>query len=87
MEDGVKHRLGVLFDNIQDVKGIREKAGDFGSSKAYTTSDKTSRLILKGCYTGFICNDFQASSYETLYLDTLPFQVVKYMLWYIQTKQ
>jgi hypothetical protein len=34
--------LDVLFCNMQDWKGIWEKAHEVDSTKAYTTNDKTS---------------------------------------------
>jgi hypothetical protein len=42
--------LDVLFCNMQDWKGIREKAHEVDSTKAYTTNDKTSQWILNVLY-------------------------------------
>jgi hypothetical protein len=43
--------LDASLDNMQDWKGIREKAGEVNSTKAYITNDEISRCILNGCCT------------------------------------
>jgi hypothetical protein len=40
--------LRVSFDNMQDWKGIREKAKKVSNTKAYITNDKNSRWIVTG---------------------------------------
>jgi hypothetical protein len=35
--------LDASFDNVQDWKGIREKAGEVNSTKTHVTDDETSR--------------------------------------------
>jgi hypothetical protein len=48
--------LDASFNNMQDWKEIREKAGEGNSTKAYITSDEDSPIILSGCYTSNYVN-------------------------------
>jgi hypothetical protein len=61
--------LDASFGNMQDWKGIREKAREVNTRKASVDNDEISRRILNWWYTGNHSIEHTASSFLTSWLE------------------